>query len=81
MTIAYVKNADGTGGEVQNTFRDSAGALHTLSDFFTDSLGVQHQVFFDLLWTGPSSAKGQVFDVVADPRVFNVVAEPREFTA
>ena len=70
MTIAYVKNADGTGGIVQNTFRDSAGTLHTLlSDYYTDDPGVQHLIFRDQLITKPAKTSKRVFEIT-DNRKF-----------
>jgi hypothetical protein len=70
MTVAYVKNADGSGGLVQNTFKDSAGALHTLTNFYTDDAGVPHQVFFEYLPTTTPANKGRIFRAT-DSRVFN----------
>ena len=49
MTVAYVKNSDGSGGLVQNTFRDDAGVLHTLGLYYTSDGIIYHQVFFDYL--------------------------------
>jgi hypothetical protein len=70
MTIAYVKNADGSGATVQNTFRDSGGTLHTLlSDDFTDSDGNPFLVFRDQLVVVPVGTSNQVFHVT-DTRTF-----------
>ena len=67
MTIAYVKNADGSGATVQNTFRDDAGTLHTLlSNDYTDDAGVQHTVFRDQLITIPSKNSRRVFEITDD---------------
>ena len=80
MTIAYVKNADGTGGTVQNTFRDTAGTLHTLlSDYYTDDAGAQHQVFFTILPTTPPEGIGQTF-LATTNRNF-VASTDRDFIA
>ena len=77
MTVAYVKNADGSGGLVQNTFKDSAGVIHTLTDFYTDVIGA-HQVFFTYLPTSTPMNKGRVFRATenrvfkaTDQRIFN----------
>ena len=81
MTIAYIKNADGTGGLVQNTFRDTAGVLHVLlSDYFTDSAGLQHLVFRDDLFIIPTGTSRQVFHVTASPRRFTAT-DKRNFIA
>jgi hypothetical protein len=69
MTIAYVKNADGSGGLVQNTFRDSAGTLHTISNDFTDSSGGVFTVFRDQLIIVPTTGSNQLFHAT-DTRTF-----------
>lgn len=70
MTIAYIKNADGSGATVQNTFRDSAGTLHTLlSDYFTEDSGVQTLIFRDQLLTTPKKGGKRVFEIT-DTRKF-----------
>lgn len=80
MTIAYVKNSDGTGGVVQNTFRDSTGTLHTLlSDYYTDDPGAQHQVFFVTIPSTVPSTPGRVF-IASDSRAF-VATDNRKFIA
>jgi len=79
MTVAYVKNADGSGGLVQNTFRDAAGVLHTLENDYTDGNGSSHQVFFDYVPTTTPTGKGQKFKAV-DSRVF-IATDQRMFNA
>jgi hypothetical protein len=79
MTVAYVKNANGSGGLCQNTFRDSAGILHTLSNFYTDDAGDQYQVFFPYLPTTTPKNKGRIFSA-RDSRVF-VATDQRTFDA
>jgi hypothetical protein len=70
MTVAYVKNSNGSGGLVQNTFRDTAGTFHTLlSDNFTDSDGNPFIVFRDQLIIKPLGISNQVFHVT-DTRIF-----------
>lgn len=70
MTIAYVKNADGSGATVQNTFRDDAGTLHTLlSDYYTDDPGAQHLIFRTQLITTPKKGAKRVFEIT-DNRKF-----------
>ena len=79
MTIAYVKNSDGSGAVVQNTFRDAAGTLHTLSNFYTDINGTQFQVFFDDIPSVPLGISSRLFKatdirtfVATDNRMFKV---------
>lgn len=70
MTIAYIKNADGSGATVQNTFRDNAGVLHTLlSDYFTEDVGTQTLIFRDQLLTKPAKGSKRVFSIT-DNRKF-----------
>jgi hypothetical protein len=78
MTIAYVKNADGSGGLVQNQFTDTAGATHTLTNFYVDAVG-SHQVFFTYLPTTTPMNKGRNFRAT-DSRVF-VATDQRTFNA
>lgn len=82
MTIAYVKNADGSGATVQNTFRDSAGTLHTLlSDYYTDDAGVQHLIFRDQLLTVPKKGSNRVFETTDDRRfVATVITDDPQMT-
>ena len=79
MTVAYVKNADGSGGLCQNTFRDSAGTIHTLTNNFRDSVGAYHQVFFAQLFTPTPKGSGRRFRV-QDKRIF-VATDQRMFKA
>ena len=74
MTIAYVKNADGSGGLVQNTFRDSAGTLHTVSNDFTDSDGNVFTIFREQLLITPTGDSNQVFRAT-DARTFLATVE------
>mgnify|MGYP000153072281 CR=1 FL=1 len=69
MTVAYVKNADGSGGLVQNTHLDDAGTLHTLTNFYNDDAGVPHQVFFTYLPTPTPKGTGRRFRA-QDSRIF-----------
>jgi hypothetical protein len=80
VTIAYVKNADGSGGLVQNTFRDSAGAIHTLGNDFTDDAGVTHTVFNAQLPTIMPDEHTHVFKAT-DNVIFKVGTDERIFTA
>jgi hypothetical protein len=76
MTIAYVKNSDGTGGTVQNTFRDAAGTLHTLlSDYYTDDAGTQHLIFRDELITTPVKGGKRIFTITDNRRFVATVTK------
>ena len=76
MTIAYVKNADGSGATVQNTFRDDAGTLHTLlSDYFTDDSGAQTLIFRDQLLTTPAKSSRRVFEITDNRRFVATVTK------
>ena len=78
MTVAYVRNADGSGGLVQNTFRDAAGTLHTLSsDYYTSDGIIFHQVFFDYLATPTPKGTGRRFRA-QDSRIF-IATDQRTF--
>ena len=78
MTVAYVRNADSSGGLVGNWFIDSAGVPHTVSDFYTDDAGVPHQVFFTYLPTSTTQNRGRVFRAI-DSRIF-IATDKRTFT-
>jgi hypothetical protein len=77
VTVAYVKNADGSGGLCQNTFRDSAGTIYTLTNFYTDDAGVPHQVFFVHLPTPTPKGTGRRFRA-QDSRIF-IATDQRTF--
>ena len=77
MTVAYVKNADGSGGLVQNTFRDSAGTVHTLGYYYTSDGIIYHQVFFEYLPTPTPRNIGRRFRA-QDSRIF-IATDQRTF--
>ena len=77
MTVAYVKNADGSGGLVGNWFIDSDGVPHTVSDFYIDDAGIPHQVFFTYLPTPTPKGTGRRFRA-QDSRIF-IATDQRTF--
>ena len=79
MSVAYVRSSDGTGALVQNTFLDSAGALHTLATLYVSSDNIGYEVFFDYLPTTIPKGRGRKFRaldsrifIATDQRTFNV---------
>jgi hypothetical protein len=76
MTVAYVKNSDGSGGTVQNQFRDAAGTLHTLlSDYYTDDAGTQHLIFRDIIISKPAKSSLRVFEITDDRKFVATVVK------
>jgi hypothetical protein len=45
MTVAVFTNSNGDKFAIHNTFRDSAGVLHTLNNNFIDSTGASFVIF------------------------------------
>ncbi|RLC02964.1 MAG: hypothetical protein DRH90_12470 [Deltaproteobacteria bacterium] len=68
MTIAYIRNADGTGATVQNTFREASGDIHIIDNYYRSELEIA-QIFFDHLPTTTPIGVGQLFNAT-DSRKF-----------